>query len=61
MPKRYYSEATAKKIRSCVNANPGIRAKEIGQRIGLTRSTVNSYLYSKKLKISNCSIGVGTY
>lgn len=48
MPNRYYSEATAKKIRSCVNANPGIRAKEIGQRIGLTRSTVNSYLYSKK-------------
>lgn len=48
MPNQPFSEATARKIRACIRDNPGMRAREVGSVIGLPRSTVNSYLYSKR-------------
>lgn len=48
MRRTHYSEHTASKIQACIRANPGLRAKEIAERVGLRRETVNSYLYSKQ-------------
>lgn len=48
MPRNHYSHTTASKIRACIKANPGWRAKNIAKLIGLRRETVNSYLYSKQ-------------
>lgn len=38
----------ADQIRTCIKSHPGLRAKDIGSKLGLTRSIVNSYLYTKK-------------
>jgi hypothetical protein len=48
MARGQYSTHTAAKIRACVKANPGIKAKEIGTILGLKKHTVNSYLYSSQ-------------
>ncbi len=48
MSRNHYSHNTASKIRTCIKANPGSRAKNIAKLIGLRRETVNSYLYSKQ-------------
>ncbi len=48
MTRQYYSPSTAQKIKACLAAHPNLKAREIGTYLGLTRKTVNSYLYSHK-------------
>jgi hypothetical protein len=55
MPRNEYSHATASKIRACLKANPGLRAKDIAKLVGLRRETVNSYLYPT-FRTSKCII-----
>lgn len=48
MPRDYYSPETAKKIKIFLQHNPGLKARNIAAQLGMTRRTVNSYLYSHK-------------
>ena len=43
-----YQKSVAEQIKKCIESYPGLRAKDIGKRLGLSRSTVNSYLYTKR-------------
>ena len=43
-----HKENIAEQIRICMKSYPGLRAKDIASKLGLTRSVVNSYLYTKR-------------
>lgn len=43
-----HQENIAEQIKKCIKSYPGLRARDIGNKLDLERSTVNSYLYTKK-------------